>query len=132
MALHIPIDAKHVKELFWEKVLERAKTLSSSPCMIICDLNPGLPIDAQGAPFDCVESMQTLLNTGWYDAWRLTNGERQQYTWFSHVGNGFRIDHAFVSEDVVPHISQCYYSHAERELGYSDHSAMIVELETTQ
>ncbi len=128
LAIHIPINTTHTKTLFWDKVLQRADSLVDRPALIIGDFNTGLPADAQGTPFHCVESMQRLLNMGWQDAWRLTNGSRQEYSWYSHVGNGFRIDHAFVSDPVKDRVVQCYYSHPERELRYSDHSALIIEL----
>jgi len=54
-------------------------------------------------------------------------------TWYSKLkrgarGNGFRLDHAFATPSLTPHIISCRYSHAEREAGTSDHSIVIVEI----
>jgi exonuclease III len=43
-------------------------------------------------------------------------------------GNGFRIDHAFLSQDLAAHAGTIRYSHEERIAGLSDHSPLILEL----
>jgi exonuclease III len=39
-------------------------------------------------------------------------------------GNGFRIDHAFLSQDLAAHAGTIRYSHEERIAGLSDHSPL--------
>ena len=126
LAVHIPLGP--TKPLFWDKIVERAEQLVAGPALIIGDFNTGLPEDAQGAPFKCVESMQQVLDMGWYDAWRLANGSEQEFSWYSSAENGFRIDHAFVSAASKDRVRHCAYSHQERRLGYSDHSALMIDL----
>jgi exonuclease III len=126
LALHIPMELP--KPLFWDKVVQRAATLVASPSLIIGDYNTGLPEDAQGTPFEGVASMKQLMEMGWHDAWRICNVGQQEYSWYSHVRNGFRIDHAFVSNPLKDKVRDCWYSHTEREERYSDHSALLVAL----
>ena len=39
-----------------------------------------------------------------------------------------RLDHAFATPALLPRITACRYSHAEREAKVSDHSALILEI----
>ena len=48
---------------------------------------------------------------------------------FGANGNGFRLDHAFVTPALLPSVGRCWYSHGEREAGISDHSILMVEAE---
>ncbi len=97
LGIHIPINSKRTKTLFWETVLQNAESFRDGPALIIGDFNTGLPVDAQGTPFHCVQHMERLGKMGWQDALRLINGSRPEYSWYSNVGNGFRIDHAFAT-----------------------------------
>jgi len=51
------------------------------------------------------------------------------YTDYFIPSNGFRVDHAFATPSLVPRVNGCWYSHAERESGTSDHSMLIVEID---
>jgi len=42
--------------------------------------------------------------------------------------NGFRIDHAFLSQELAACAGSGHYSHEERITGISDHSPLILEL----
>jgi len=54
--------------------------------------------------------------------------DRREYSWFSTRNNGFRIDHAFLSQELAACAGTIHYSHAERIAGLSDHSPLILEL----
>jgi len=74
------------------------------------------------------------LHAGWIDTWRHVHGRASEYTWYSRrrgglSGNGYRLDHAFVTPTLLPFVRDCRYSHAEREAGLSDHSLLILEIE---
>lgn len=43
-------------------------------------------------------------------------------------GRGFRIDHAFASAQLATRARGCWSDHTVRELGLSDHSALVVDL----
>jgi len=101
--------------------------------LLIGDFNTGLHgIDEVGSTFHCAEDFARLSGIGWTDVWRNFHGQASEYTWFStlrggRIGNGFRLDHAFATQSLLPQISACRYSHAEREQNISDHSVLILE-----
>jgi exodeoxyribonuclease-3 len=130
VAVHIPTNNSNLQEkvAFWQEVNAYAKKHMNEKTLIIGDYNTGLPEDAQGAPFYGAEYMQQLINLGWTDAWRFTHGQFSGYSWYSAKGNGFRIDHAFVSPPLKGAILEAYFSHRERMMGYSDHSILVVEI----
>jgi exonuclease III len=92
---------------------------------MIGDFNTGLKEDAQGTPFLCGEYMETLLRSGWTDAWRSLNPSLQEYSWFSTAGNGFRLDHVFATQTAMHSITSVQFNHLARESGASDHSALL-------
>ncbi|PEY34809.1 endonuclease [Bacillus cereus] len=129
VAVHIPTNNHNPQEKldFWKEVNAFAREHSNTKSIIIGDFNTGLPEDAQGAPFYGAEYMKELIDLGWRDVWRHTHGSFAGYSWYSTKGNGFRIDHAFVSPSLKDAILEGYFSHKERLLGYSDHSVLVVE-----
>ena len=65
------------------------------------------------------------------DAWRTRNPEVREFTWYSRgYNNGFRLDHALVSPSFNGRITDVFYSHKEREDKVTDHSLMVVDVET--
>jgi exodeoxyribonuclease-3 len=75
---------------------------------------------------------------GWVDAFRHVHGKRREYSWYSHRNNGFRLDQAFCSPQLVPTISG--FRHAwgvnpeqpDRREGLSDHAALIIDLASSE
>gem|GEM_PF-6500524 len=59
--------------------------------------------------FHCMEDMQYLFDGGWIDSWRYTHGSFTQYSWYSNKGNGFRIDHIFLSPILKPYLAEAYF-----------------------
>ncbi|SFN53994.1 endonuclease/exonuclease/phosphatase family protein [Dokdonella immobilis] len=104
------------------------------PLLLIGDLNTGCnerDIESGGAPFHCEDQFIELSEIrGLTDLWRAQRGdEARDWTWRSPK-NGFRIDHAFGNSafvDAYPNAT-CRIDHAPREMGLSDHSAVVVEL----
>ena len=52
----------------------------------------------------------------------------RQYTWVSHRGDGFRVDHALLSPSLAPTLRAAVISEAERVPRISDHAALVVDL----
>jgi exonuclease III len=99
------------------------------PTLVIGDFNTGLHrIDEQGATFHCAAEFGRLGSAGWADAWRLIHKDAREFSWYSSAGNGFRLDHAFVSGGLEPNVVAAFYDHATRE-GLTDHSALTVEIQ---
>lgn len=130
LGIHIPTSQdKQGKQDFWIEVNDFASKNINNKAIILGDYNTGLSEDAQGVSFYGMESMRNLLDLGWIDTWRYTHGNFSGYSWYSTKGNGFRIDHVFVSPILQEVILESYFSHQERMSKISDHSVLIVELE---
>lgn len=62
------------------------------------------------------------------DAFRHLYPSIQEYSWVGRTGDGYRYDHCFVLENLLPLLTECRYLHEPREIKLSDHSAIITEL----
>lgn len=62
------------------------------------------------------------------DAFRHLYPSVQEYSWVGRTGDGYRYDHCFISNDLLPLLKQCYYLHEPRKIKLSDHSALITEI----
>ena len=113
---------------YWETLIA---TLSESGehALAVGDFNTCRPyLDEAGAIDRTAHYMDRMAEIGFCDLWRRRNPELREYSWFSTRGNGFRIDHAFLSDALVARTGTIRYSHEERLAGISDHSPLILEL----
>ena len=119
------------KRRFWTMLHEAASRHSDSAYAVLGDWNTGdVPLDKEdaGSSFSCTREYRQMKDLGFEEAWRSLNGDRREYTWVSNRGNGFRIDHAFLSPSARRRLVNARYSHDERLAKISDHSIMLVEL----
>ena len=86
-------------------------------------------VDEPGAIDVCAHYMDGIEAIGFCDLWRRRYPDGREFSWYSTRGNGFRIDHAFLSDTLAARIGTIGYSHAERLAGISDHSPLIVEFQ---
>jgi exonuclease III len=84
-------------------------------------------IDEPGAIDATAHFMDKLEEIGFCDLWRRRNPDGREFSWYSTRGNGFRIDHAFLSPALAVRAGSIHYSHAERLAGLSDHSPSVLE-----
>jgi len=99
------------------------------PSIIAGDYNSGInAMDQKGNSFWYEDELKALNTIDYIDAFRLKNGTKKEYSWFSHKGNGYRYDHTYIHEDLSPVVSKCYYNHQVCQDGISDHSMMVLEL----
>jgi exodeoxyribonuclease III len=129
--VHIPCDGKGLgREHVFRMLLDSARRRHEQPFVLLGDFNAGRHhLDESGATFSCTRCIGQLAALGYRDAWRHLNPGDRQYSWYSHEGEGFRIDHAFISGALVPRLRACRYSHAERTRNLSDHSALVLTLD---
>jgi exonuclease III len=85
-------------------------------------------LDEVGAIDVTAHYMDAIEQIGFHDLWRRRYPDGREYSWFSTRGNGFRIDHAFLSQDLAARAGTIRYSHEDRIAGLSDHSPLILEL----
>ena len=112
---------------YWDALI--AALSSQSRAIAIGDFNTCRAyLDEAGAIDATAHYMDAIEQIGFRDLWRHRYPERPEYSWFSTRNNGFRIDHAFLSQELAGCAGAVYYSHTERTAGLSDHSPLIVEL----
>lgn len=124
-SVYFPHKKKH--RLFEFLIDEELKT--ERPAIIVGDYNTGINgVDQVGSSFWYEEQLIQLEKTGYIDAFRAINGNKKEYSWYSHQKNGYRYDHTYISVDLKPFIADCQYLHQWREDGLSDHSPMLLTL----
>lgn len=81
--------------------------------------------------FRCWEydALEALERDGLVDAYALLHPGKQVHSWIGRKGAGYRYDYAFVSAGLVPYLVDCEYVHEPRELGLSDHAAVVLTLD---
>jgi exonuclease III len=120
------------KVAFWrDEFLPYAASRLGERAVLLGDWNSGAHrLDEAGATLHAAREFASLSGAGWVDAWRSRNPGGREYTWYSKPwGNGFRLDHAFVSPSLAPRLLDARYDHTTRESGASDHSALVVDLQ---
>lgn len=101
---------------------------ANAEVIVMGDFNTGLHgLDEKGSSFYCADLFSLLPEAGLIDSWRSRNRNAKMFSWFSNVGDEFRVDHVFANPSADCRIKEVYYDHAPRENGFTDHSAMVVE-----
>jgi exodeoxyribonuclease-3 len=114
---------------YWEAVVANLASKIDRHALAIGDFNTCRAyVDEPGAIDRCAYFMDRVAEMGFCDLWRQRYPEGREFSWYSHRGNGFRIDHAFLSPALAKRAGPVRYSHDERLSGLSDHSALILDL----
>jgi exonuclease III len=104
--------------------------VSNSHHILIGDLNTTRHLfDETGRSISGDHYLAGLEQAGWAEALRKCKPGKQEGSWFSSAGNGFRVDQAWLSPSLVPILTHAQLDHTVRELGYSDHSMLVVDLD---
>jgi exonuclease III len=121
---------KNLKKEVFEFLLNQVNENKNENIIIVGDFNTGKHfIDEKGKTFYCSEYFDILETNEMIDAWRLINGEKKEYSWYSNAGSGFRLDHFFIKSNLKSKIKSCEYVHKYREEKISDHSMMKLIIE---
>jgi len=120
------------KAPYWQQLIGALATESlQSEALAIGDFNTCRAyVDEPGAIDVCAHFIDEVEAVGFCDLWRRRYPEGREFSWYSTRGNGFRIDHAFVSAATAARAGPVRYSHDEREARLSDHSVLLLDLET--
>ena len=114
---------------YWEAVIAGLTVHADRAALAIGDFNTCRAyVDEPGAIDRTAHFLDKMEAIGFCDLWRRRNPEGREFSWYSHRGNGFRIDHAFLSPTLAARAGPIRYSHAERLAGLSDHSPLILDL----
>jgi len=128
--VHVPDDADAPgKKAFWQFLLATAKLWTTQDAVILGDFNTSRRgVDGGPKSQRCSKLLENLLGLGYADAWRACNPEKAEFSWFSHDGQGWRIDTAFLSPPVQKMLQKAWYSQVEREAKHSDHAPLLLDL----
>jgi exonuclease III len=114
---------------YWEAVVAALAARIDGHALAIGDFNTCRAyVDEPGAIDKCAHFMDRVAAIGFCDLWRQRYPDGREFSWYSHRGNGFRIDHAFLSPALARRARAVRYSHDERLSGLSDHSPLILDL----
>ena len=114
---------------YWDALIAALSSHSADRALAIGDFNTCRAyLDEAGAIDRTAHYMDTIEQIGFRDLWRHRYPDRREYSWFSTKRNGFRIDHAFLSQHLAACARTIHYSHEERIAGLSDHSPLVLEL----
>jgi exodeoxyribonuclease III len=114
---------------YWEALIAALSFERAGLALAIGDFNTCRAyVDEAGAIDATAHYMDKIERIGFCDLWRRRYPEGREYSWFSTRGNGFRIDHAFLSHDLAARAGAIRYSHQERIDRLSDHSPLVLEV----
>lgn len=130
LGVHVPnVNETYGKRFFWDHITKYAHQRSNERVIIAGDFNTARRDEKDSAPLQYSEFITWLVENGWVDAWKHLNNDKLESSWYSHRGNGFRLDYLFLSSKIASRLTTCSFSHYERDNNYSDHSVLMVELE---
>jgi len=119
----------HKKKHTWFPIILEHLKERNRPAIIAGDFNTGInKVDQKGSSFMYSEYLPKMNVLGYKDAFRFIHDDVEEYSWYSHQGNGYRYDHTYCHEDLLPLVKNCYYIHEARKNKWSDHSPMVLEL----
>ena len=139
--MHIPNHTEPRRKYpYMNAVLRLAKQWQQGPGLMIGATNCGKRGIEAEIPSPAIfrrehDWMHGMEKRDWVDAFRHLEGERREYTWYSHRDNGFRLDHAFCSPELAPALIGTRHSwgrdpnNPQRRDALSDHAGLIVEFD---
>jgi exonuclease III len=129
--VHVPDDADPpAKKAYWEFLLSTGELWKTRDAVILGDFNTSRRgLDGGPKSQRCSRQLESLLKQGYVDAYRSCSPETAEFSWFSHEGQGWRIDTAFLSPPLQKRLQRAWYSQVEREAKHSDHAPLLVDLE---
>ena len=114
---------------YWEALIACLAAQADRKILAIGDFNTCRAYVDEPAAIDrTAYFMDRIAEIGFCDLWRQRYPEGREFSWYSTRGNGFRIDHAFLSPALARRAGAVRYSHEERLSGLSDHAPLILDL----
>ena len=114
---------------YWQTLVDAFAVRADGDALAIGDFNTCRAyVDEPGAIDATAHFMDSMDAIGFRDLWRHRYPDGREFSWYSHRGNGFRIDHAFLSPSLAAGAGIVRYSHEERVSGLSDHSVLLLDL----
>lgn len=118
------------QQILYDYISDKSIQKITPKGIIIGDFNTGKTYsDESKRCFVYINAFINLENIGLVNSWRSRNLEVMEFSWYSNVGSGFRIDHIFSTLELGRHIKHIGYDHNARLERETDYSAMFVEFE---
>jgi len=115
---------------YWRALIDTLGPRAGGSSLALGDFNTCRAyVDEPGAFDVTAYFLDEIAAAGFRDLWRGRFPDGREFSWYSHRGNGFRIDHAFGSPRLDRRVRGIRYSHGEREAGLSDHSPLMLDLD---
>ena len=142
--MHIPNYTEPKRKYpFMNAVLRLAKGWNGIPGLFIGDTNCGKREIDEEKPSPSIFKrehvwIEKLERQGWADAFRHLEGDRREYTWYSHRNNGFRLDQAYCSPQLIAAITRMRHgwgkdpAQPQRRDALSDHAAILLDIDLGQ
>jgi exodeoxyribonuclease-3 len=78
------------------------------------------------------DALDELTELGLVDAFDELHPETQVHSWVGRTGSGYRYDYAYVDRGLLPTLVSCEYLQSTRELGLTDHAAVVLAIDGSQ
>lgn len=118
-----------VKIPYWQALIRSLSLRADGSVLALGDFNTCRAfLDEAGATDVTARFLDEVQSAGFRDLWRDRNPDKREFSWYSTRGNGFRIDHAFLSPRLVKRVLDIRYEHDARVAGVSDHSMLRLDL----
>lgn len=124
-------DSSTRRRAFQRALLDYLRTFDAAGLCVAGDLNiiePDHEPPLAGYEQHDHDCYTDIVGLGVRDAYRTLRVGRREHSWHSDLCGGQRLDHAFAG-DALGRLAECRYDHAPRELGLSDHSALVLRIE---
>lgn len=127
--IYLPWDDR--KAPYWALLHDELQRRQGRTVLVTGDFNTGLSdLDGSGEALKHAAAMAKMEMLGLYDPWRAAHPEVREFTWGQGSAGTQRLDYAYVSQHVLPRHINVHHSHAERLSGTSDHSMLIVTIDS--
>jgi exonuclease III len=105
---------------YWEALIATLSLQSANRSLAIGNFNTCRAYLDEAEAIDATaQYMDAIEQIGFRDLWRHRYPDRREYSWFSRRNNGFRIDHAFLSQELAACAGTVHYSHQEWFAGFT-------------
>ena len=129
LGVYVPDQPGVNKNIFWQKILDYAAEHNHENVLITGDFNSCTKEDSSNGTEYYAKELKELEDLEYNDLWKnYSKDESDRYTWVYHSGDGFRLDYAFVSQQLAQRFNEIKVWHESeiRKNKVSDHSPQCI------